>query len=186
MQPLKPAVLNKAELVCWIADYRDGNLKAFDKFYAATKPLVLAFLRRYLHSQEDVNEAFQEVYFRVHRYVRAFKSELSPVAWLLTIAKNAAIDVSRNSYRAKQNLGERIPYDEAEHADLASGFDLEDEHQVLTILMAGLPAKDREILEKRLIGGMPYKEIGKLVNVSSESVRKRFSRALKKLKSSAS
>lgn len=76
-----------------IARVADGDGDAFDALYAATSGRLFAVCLSILRERAEAEEALQEVYVRIWRCAgRYVANGLSPMTWLITIARNRAID----------------------------------------------------------------------------------------------
>ncbi|HZP21044.1 MAG TPA: sigma-70 family RNA polymerase sigma factor [Bauldia sp.] len=82
-----------ADLVAMVAG---GDRAAFGRLYARTSGKLFASVRRILGNQAAAEDAVQEAYVRVWRRAGDFdRSIASPIAWMTTIARHAAIDSLR-------------------------------------------------------------------------------------------
>lgn len=79
-----------------------GDHAAFKSFYEDTSPRIYALGLRMLGSRALADDLVQEVYLRVWYQAQSYHSGRGePVAWLVTIARNRAIDMSRRATRHK-------------------------------------------------------------------------------------
>ena len=66
---------------------------AFDLLYRQTSAKLFGVCLRVLHDRGDAEEALQEVFVKVWTKADRFAvSDLSPISWLVAIARNHAID----------------------------------------------------------------------------------------------
>jgi RNA polymerase sigma-70 factor (ECF subfamily) len=88
---------NQRELVDALQAVARGDRRAFRLIYERTAPKLTAAARRILGRSSAVEEAVQEAYVRIWRHAGAFDPGVaSPIAWMTTIARHAAIDVVRS------------------------------------------------------------------------------------------
>ncbi len=88
---------DQSELVSALAAVAAGDRRAFRLIYQRTVPKLLAAARRILGSSSAAEEAVQEAYVRIWRHAVDFDARIaSPIAWMTTIARHAAIDVVRS------------------------------------------------------------------------------------------
>jgi RNA polymerase sigma-70 factor (ECF subfamily) len=74
----------------------EGDRSAFRALYERTAPKLLASARRILTSKTAAEDAVQEAYVRIWQRAADFDPAIaSPVAWMTTIARYAAIDALR-------------------------------------------------------------------------------------------
>jgi RNA polymerase sigma-70 factor (ECF subfamily) len=75
-----------------------GDRDAFGSLYIATAGKLLAATRRILGNGSIAEDALQEAYVRIWRHAGDFDASIaSPIAWMTTIARHAAIDMVRSS-----------------------------------------------------------------------------------------
>lgn len=77
--------------------------RAFDALYDATSAKLFGVCLRILNDPVDAEDALQDIYIKIWTKADRFSiSELSPISWLVAIARNHAIDVirARNSSSA--------------------------------------------------------------------------------------
>src|SRR5262249_2308374 len=73
-----------------------GDQAAFGGVYAATSVKLFGIILRILGSRDLAEDVMQEVYIRVWQRAGEFSPAAgSPIAWLVTIARNCALDESR-------------------------------------------------------------------------------------------
>lgn len=74
-----------------------GDRRAFRLIYERTAPKLMAAARRILGNSPAAEEAVQEAYVRIWRHASEFDVSIaSPIAWMTTIARHAAIDAVRS------------------------------------------------------------------------------------------
>ena len=73
-----------------------GDEPAFEKLHAATRRKLFAIVLRIVRRRHLAEEIVQEAYVRIWQNAAAYRSALgSPMTWMITIAKNLAIDAVR-------------------------------------------------------------------------------------------
>lgn len=84
------------ELDALMAAVAAGDRQAFRRLYERTARKLFGSVRRILQSQAAAEDAVQEAYVRIWRRAGDFDSAIaSPIAWMTTIARHAAIDIVR-------------------------------------------------------------------------------------------
>ena len=96
------------ELVALMARVAGGDRTSFALLYRRTGAKLFASVRRILGNDAAAEDAVQEAYVRIWRRAGDFDSAIaSPIAWMTTIARHAAIDmVRRGSERVSAASGE--------------------------------------------------------------------------------
>ncbi|WP_232816537.1 sigma-70 family RNA polymerase sigma factor [Paracoccus zhejiangensis] len=83
----------RAEIEALIARVALGDRQAFDALYEATSAKLHAVCLSVLKERPAAEEVLQEVYIRVWNNAGRYAANgLSPMTWLITIARNRAID----------------------------------------------------------------------------------------------
>jgi RNA polymerase sigma-70 factor, ECF subfamily len=84
-----------------------GDRVAFQKLYAATSAKLFGVALRVLKNRSDAEDCLQEVYVKVwHNAAKYQVSGYSPITWLVTIARNQAIDRIRSQKAGNVDLSE--------------------------------------------------------------------------------
>lgn len=170
-----------------------GQSWAWYRLVEAHQGMVYALVRRWGH-QEDADDVFQEVFLRVHKYLKGFRHEASFKTWLHRIAMNTLKDwakqkQSRAGFEVQEGSGEAARQPNAPSLDQFPA-EVPDPHRILDDqvrlgivreLFAELSAMDREILLLRDLAGHNYEEIANLLGLELGTVKSRIFRARKAL-----
>jgi RNA polymerase sigma factor (sigma-70 family) len=88
-----------------------GDKIAFRALYDRTAPKLFAIILRISRSRATAEEILQDVFLRVWNNAGSFSPEAgSGMAWLVSIARNRAIDVIRQKSPARAALAEDKPH----------------------------------------------------------------------------
>ncbi|MBU2982857.1 sigma-70 family RNA polymerase sigma factor [Lentibacter algarum] len=83
----------REELENWISKLPLGSRNAFDSLYSASSAKLFGVILRVLNDRAESEDVLQEVFVKIwHNAGRYQANGLSPMTWLITIARNAAID----------------------------------------------------------------------------------------------
>lgn len=159
--------------------YIKGDMQAFRTLYQRHKGRVLGFLCTRLGGQEEAEEVFQDVFFKVHRHRFSYRDDVPFLAWLFTIARNAAIDHARKTSTREKYVS--LNPDEVENAS-----DEPATNHLLSETIEGLSSlndNQRQLLALRFSEGLSFSEIADSMNLSQSNARKIVSRAINKLRS---
>ncbi|MCX7644989.1 MAG: sigma-70 family RNA polymerase sigma factor [Rhodobacteraceae bacterium] len=84
---------DREEIEALIARVALGDRAAFRALYAATSAKLNGLLIRILKDEAEAEDVLQDVYVKIwHNAGRYAANGLSPMTWLITLARNAAID----------------------------------------------------------------------------------------------
>ena len=89
-------MLTPVELVWLLASVAKGDEAAFERLYAATRAKLFGVVLRILRRQDLAEEVIQEAYVKIWNNAGQFNPGMaSPITWMVSIARNRAIDVVR-------------------------------------------------------------------------------------------
>jgi RNA polymerase sigma-70 factor (ECF subfamily) len=89
-------MLTPAELVWLLASVAKGDEAAFERLYQATRAKLFGVVLRILTRQDLAEEVIQEAYVKIWNNAGQFNPGVaSPITWMVSIARNRAIDVVR-------------------------------------------------------------------------------------------
>ena len=154
----------------------EGDREAFAKLYSMTRGAVYALALSLLHSAHEAQDVTQDVFVRVWENAPVYQPQGSPMAWLLTIARNLARMRLRQSGRQvglDEAAWEAIPADEP-------GVSTED-RALLQGALARLEAEERRVVLLHA-SGLKHREIAALLELPLSTVLSKYHRGLKKLK----
>jgi RNA polymerase sigma-70 factor, ECF subfamily len=167
-----PAVLSAAQ---------EGSEAAFTRLWTDTNPVLLRYLR--VIAPEAAEDVASETWVQVVRGLRRFRGdEAAWRAWLFTTARRRMIDSSRRRSRRREE-----PLDDVQVALLpvtADAADLAMERlgtRAAIRLLAGLPPLQAEVILLRVLAGLDYDAVARLVGRSPGAVRVAAHRGLRRL-----
>jgi RNA polymerase sigma factor (sigma-70 family) len=141
----------------------------FELFYEEHRADVLRLLRRTL-DRERADDAFQETFLRALQAYRRLEHGEQLRAWVLTIARNVAIDALR---RAKP---------EGELVDVAAADDDLPAYEELASLTEGLPPKERAAVVLRYGYDLSYEQIASALGSSEDAARQAASTGVRRIR----
>ncbi len=163
------------------AQFRDGDPDAVRAIYREYGRLVFAVAYRVLGDRGLAEEATQQTFLKAWRAATSFDADRELGPWLASIARRAAIDVSRReSVRAADPLDSVAPGDPALITRPESAEAIYDVWAVREAV-AGLPAEEREIVRLQHFGGLTHGEIAEKLDMPIGTVKSRSFRAHKRL-----
>ena len=98
-------MLTPAELIWLLASVAKGDEAAFESLYAATRAKLFGVVLRILRRQDLAEEVVQEAYVKIWNNAGQFNPAMaSPITWMVSIARNRAINVVRKRDRKSTRL----------------------------------------------------------------------------------
>jgi RNA polymerase sigma factor (sigma-70 family) len=140
----------------------------FELFYEEHRADVLRLLRRRL-GRERADDAFQETFLRALQAYGRLEHGKHLRAWVLTIARNVAIDTLRRQQ----------PVAEPEEP---AGYDERPPYEELAPLTDGLPPTERAAIVLRYGYDLPYDRIAAALGSTPDAARQATSTGVKKLR----
>ncbi len=153
---------------------------AFGVLYQRHRLAVFRYLRTRTASEDDAADltaiAFERALMAMPRYRSSGGGVL---AWLLRIARNAAIDAGRRTSTVPMlaDLADERSASSPEAAVLDA-----ERHAALAVAVNRLPDVQREALALRYAAGLTAREIGAVIGKSEQATQKLLSRALATLR----
>jgi RNA polymerase sigma-70 factor (ECF subfamily) len=160
---------------------------AFELLYRRHRLGVFRFLRARTASDDEAAELTAVVFWRALAAIGRYRPQGGGViAWLFTIARNAAIDAERSRRRHRSvTADESEPEIEPQASGLLEDAVLERERlEDLRDRVQRLPAIQRDAVVLRYAGGLTAREIGGTLGKSEAAAQKILSRALDVLRES--
>jgi RNA polymerase sigma-70 factor (ECF subfamily) len=155
----------------------------FAALYEQHLDQVFHYLLTYTDNSEDAADLTQHVFLRALEALPSYEDRGLPVAaWLLRIARNAAIDAYRRKRRTlpwDHLPDEVIPFAGPGPEALAVRRDALNQ---LRLLIAGLDAEKQDILALRFAADLTIREIAVVLGKSEAAVKKQLTRTIRKLK----
>lgn len=168
---------DQRELERLLAGIAGGEHEDLAQLYHRTRAAVYALALSYLKNAHDAQDVTQDTYVRVWENAGQYRAQGSPMAWLLTIARN----LSRMKLRQGARQGELS--EEECNAIPADGPDVTPEdREVLQQALASLGDVERQVVLLHAVTGLKHREIAALLEMPLATVLSKYHRALKKLR----
>jgi len=164
------------------ASARAGTeVDAFEALYLRSRTAVFRYLRSRSATDDDAAELTAVTFERAFRAYGRFRPDGGgEAAWLLRIARNAAIDDARQRSRRRDRSLDDMDV-AAAGPKAPARASLEDD-VALRVLVAALPERQRDAVRLRYAAGLTAREIGVVMGLSEEAAQKQLERALQALK----
>lgn len=164
---------------------RKGDQAAFrelaERYYQKVFMVALGILSH----REDAQEVAQEAFFKAYTNIRRFHGRSSFYTWIYRIAVNLSLDVQRRRKRnpIEQTEAEDPIEGEADRPNSEPYNDLSSQKLRGEIFQAieGLNPEHRAVITLRVLEGLSYKEIGRVLGCPEGTVMSRLHYARKQL-----
>jgi len=167
-----------------VEEVLSGKVRAFETLIRTYQKTVFFTALRLLRKNEDADEVTQQTFFKAHTHLSKFRFESSLKTWLITIALNLA----RNHLRSRRRETVLIDEQWAEQwadpkgEDFVSMTDEEGRRQWMRSSLEGLPPTQKEVVVLRIQEELPFKEIGRILEMSEGTAKVNFHHGMKRLK----
>jgi RNA polymerase sigma-70 factor (ECF subfamily) len=144
-----------------IAAAKSGDVGALDFLYTRFADDVRGYVTSIVMNRDDAEDVTQDVFLKLTRAIRHYKPQTVPfVAWLMRVARNAAID----HLRARR----QVPMEEVRVEGPAD--DGRDGLHALRSALGRLPEDQRQVLVLRHLVGLNPSEIAERLHRTESSV----------------
>ncbi|MCX7299158.1 MAG: sigma-70 family RNA polymerase sigma factor [Rhodobacterales bacterium] len=170
------------ELEAMIARMALGDRTAFAALYAATSAKLFGICMRVLDNRSESEDALQEVFVKLwHSAERYQVNGLSPMTWMITVARNHAIDRLRARRAAPGDMDEL-----AELADLTPGPEAQliaaSERGRIARCLGTLEPDRADAIRRAYLDGETYADLAYRYAVPLNTIRTSLRRSLLKLR----
>ena len=170
------------EIEALIEAVASGDRPAFEALYSATSAKLYGVALRVLRDRAEADDVLQETFLRIwnnaDRYVA---TGLSPMTWLITIARNLAIDKLRARRRPMADMDDAAELPDArpgpEAAAIAAG-----EAARIGACLDELPTERADAVRGVYLDGATYQELATRHGVPLNTMRTWLRRSLMRLK----
>lgn len=168
---------------------RQREPQALGRLFDAYFGRIYNLAYRLMGQEAAAQDITQEVFLRVHRAAHQLDVDRDPAPWLLTITTN----LCREKWRSKQGQQDKrtLSLDaKPEHAAAVptaaatpeQNAVTADQNRLLSAALDKLPEPMRLVVVLHDMQGLPHDEIADMIGEAAPAVRKRYSRALGKLR----
>ena len=173
-----PVDLSDTELVHLTSG---GNQEALGLLYDRHAPLIFSVLVQKLADPVEAQDIVHDVFLKLHMKSHLYNPALgSPVAWLLTVARNTATDRLRKC-STHQKYVDKATLEAEASAPPHSGLH-GDEVELLHNCLGTLPDQQRDILQMVYFSGLKQQEISDCIMQPLGTVKAWIRRGLLKLR----
>jgi len=177
-----PPQLTSQDITKLIARVALKDRAAFDLLYRATSAKLFGVCLLVLSDRTDAEEALQEVFVKIWTKADRFVvSELSPISWLVAIARNHAIDRLRARGQRTATIDEASEVADARPGPEAQAI-ADGERNRLGACLEELDAERAAAVRGAYLNGDSYAELAEQFSVPLNTMRTWLRRSLMKLK----
>ena len=158
----------------WMARAQDGDREAYRALLDDVRPLVLAWLRRWLDDEADLADVYQDTLVHLHRARHTYDAARPFEPWLFALARHCAADHGR---RLRQRTREVLVGDVPDVA-----VEGEPAQPALADALRTLPRPQREAFSMLKLEGLSVAAAASRAGTTPGALKVRAHRAYKALK----
>lgn len=155
---------------------------AFDSLYSATQAKLFGVCLRVLNDRTEAEEALQDAFIKIWTKADRFAvSDLSPISWLVAVARNQAIDRLRARKPAAVTIDDalEVPDERPDAETLALAAS---ERTRIDGCLDELGPDRAAAVRGAYLGGKSYADLARVFDVPLNTMRTWLRRSLMKLK----
>ncbi len=160
-----------------VASALAGSSDAFDALVARHHAGIFNLALHYMRNREEANDVAQVVFMRAYQHLRSFRRDRSFTRWILTIARNAALDALRRR-RRPETIESQQPTSLPGPEDVLIQQD--DAHRVRAAVGA-LPERFRAAITLHYFVGLNYRESAETLGVPLGTIKTLISRGKRRI-----
>jgi RNA polymerase sigma-70 factor (ECF subfamily) len=156
-----------------VDDCVEGSTRAWRELHRRYFPIASAFLRKLGVRERDLEDATQEVFLQVHKYLPRFRREAELSTWLYRICITQARKARRRARVSETLLGilSLVP---AEQLVSAPSFCEDQARRRVEQALSALPEGERAAFVLYEMEGVPGKQIAEILNCPEATVWRRL------------
>jgi RNA polymerase sigma-70 factor (ECF subfamily) len=157
--------------------------EALGRFFDTAFPYVYSLAVRLTGNRHAAEDATQEVFLKVYQAADRLDPGRHPRPWITTITYNTCREAARRgASRAAESLDDGAGREPVASDRTPEQTSLSREQQrLLERALGELDGESRAIVLLRAYGDLSHERIAEIMNTSHSAVRKRFSRAIRRL-----
>ena len=160
-----------------VKQLQNGDMSVFDEIYYDTKSIVYYTILNILKDSSLSEDIMQDAYLKALEKIHSYKPSYSFKAWIVTIARNLAI----NEYNKRKREFKVDPtVDEFIFGSVESTSEKE---TIVKEMLETIKESEREIVIMHVIGDLKHRQIAEILNKPIGTVTWTYNEAIKKLKS---
>jgi RNA polymerase sigma-70 factor (ECF subfamily) len=159
---------------------RQRDVAAWDELVQRWSDRLFYYLRRLIDDEQEATNTLQEVWLSAIRGINSLKDGSRLAPWLYTIARRTAMNHYRQRYANLEEAASELVANERD-----DGPDQEDELENVELVHYGLGQLglvEREVLTLFFLEDLTLKEIARLLDVPTGTIKSRLFKARRDLR----
>lgn len=180
-------VATPARLSETIARAQKGDRQALEKLLAEARPRALAVAFKVLRNPDDAEDAVQDAFLKVWRYLERFEGRSSFATWIHRIVMNASLDLLRRhgcrpeAHADSDDQDERAPIEPSHEETPERHLGDAQTGAIVRMALSALSPVHQQALTLREFEDQSYEEIAQASRIPLGTVMSRLHHARRKL-----
>jgi len=165
----------------FIRHYREGQLTRdalFRTFEEEFRPRVYRYLLALLSRRDLIDDIYQEFSLRLFRSLDEYVLGGNFMAWVLRLARNAALDYLRRAAKNKTGQEDLTTSISAKGPGPKTDQILKEQDAFLTRAVNELQPEIRELLYMRFYGNLTFEEISEITGCPISTIQRRLEKGM--------
>jgi RNA polymerase sigma-70 factor, ECF subfamily len=161
------------------------DVSAFEELYERHSRIVYSLVLRILRQGSTAEEVVQDIFLQLWRNSSRYDTSRPFVPWLLTLARNRALDHLRlksERQRRREEQTEEFPQIAAAAPEYEKALDEKRRAERVRALIGSLPAAQKKAIELAYFEGLSHSEIAASLNEPLGTVKSWIRNGLMRLK----
>lgn len=154
----------------------DGDRDALCSLYNAVGRDIYAFLLTFCRNRHTAEDILQDTFISVFENAGRFRVYKNPRAWIITIAKNKALNRLRLDSRAAAEIDEDLA------AEGAAPDDEVADRIYAGMLLSVLSGEERKIVILHAVYGLKHRETAKMLGLPLGTITRKYKECIEKMK----
>ena len=177
MMGLFTAEYGPTEVEALLESIAKGDQDALAAIYDHARGAVYGLALSYLKNGHDADDVAQDTFVRIWEKAPLYRPQGSPMAWILTIAKNLALMRLREQGKITD-----LSQEDWESFAIPSPAVTAEEREVLHAALTALDDTERQVILLHAVSGLKHREIAELLEIPLATALSKYHRGLKKLR----
>ena len=154
-----------------------GDTNGLEALHERTRASVYGLALSIVRNPQDAEDLMQDTYLRVYRGAAGYRPQGKPLAWILRITRNLALDKVRSRSAGELPLEESlVPDPRSDQSENTL------DRLLLQTVLARLTEEERQIVILRSVEGFKHREIAELLGIPLGTALSKYRRSLSKLR----
>src|SRR5580765_6485800 len=180
------AIMPLTGLALLVEQMAQGRQDALARLYDETSSMLNGLLLRILERPEDAEEVLLDVYMKAWKYAGRYTDKRGSVqAWLMIMARNAAIDRIRQKRAQPKTMAfepESTPEPESTEASPEEQTAELERRRRVQLVLNELPPEQREVVELAFFAGLTHAELAERLREPLGTIKSRIRMGLLRLR----